>query len=160
MDGSTVIFPILLLVGIATGLLFGAIILRLSCSACSVKDPPLPNAVMIVFLTVAATALAGLVFGWLAPSGTAHPDSPIPFAVAAAAILLTVHMLVSAGMYRFLIPTSFKRGIRVWLTQFAISSCFALIVVLVLALVLILIDASPPDHPSQPRTAASDFAPN
>lgn len=159
MDGGAIIFPILLLVGIATGLLFGAIILRLACSACSVDDPTLPKAVGIVFLTSLATAAVSIVPLQLASAGTSDQSPLLPFPVMVCLILLPMDMVTSTGIYRCLLHTSFKRSLRIWLTRFALSLCLAIVVALLVVLVLIFIEAGAPEQPAASPTPVTGFSP-
>ncbi len=102
--------------GIVIGLLMmflvvaiAAIILRLACGVVGVDETPgLGRAMIIVLGNVLAMICIGFVLGMVGLGGQAQSS--------------IVGALVSAKVYQSMLPTSFGKGLLIWLAQFVICA--------------------------------------
>ena len=127
MDATAlIILLVMAFVGLAIFLVVVPLILRLSCWICRVKQPRFLKTIGIVCVNELASAAiflfcyflirlasgAGLVAA--APGGGINVDEEQRLTSVAS---LVPGILVSAGIYRWMIPTSFGKGVLIRLTQ-------------------------------------------
>lgn len=158
--GSSLLEPLLVAGGLATGLLFAALILRLACSACSVDDPSFPCALGVETLILAATGGLIFLFQALLPplaGMTGEPGSLPLLQVAAGLLLVPVNLLISAGIFRRILPVSFHQGVRIWLTQMGIVLSAILLGTLIYFFWLAVNEEPPLPEPSQSPPPAPSF---
>ena len=118
---------------LAIALTIGAALLRLGCWVCKVEEPGFLKAMGIVFVNALANmvvqVLIGVFIGLIAGASGARNLQAVQ--VLATLISLPFVMLVSGGIYCGMIPTSFGKGILIWLVQLAVWIVIALVFALV-----------------------------
>jgi hypothetical protein len=121
LEGATMIGAAIVLGIIFFSVLFvlglGAILLKMACSAASATVPGLGRAMWIVFVAWFLNGIAASIAGILTGAGTDIRHAP-PRAQLA---LLLVGLLVQASVYSSMVPTSFGKGILIWLLQYVIA---------------------------------------
>lgn len=139
MDRSAILLPTILVLGAFSGVLFSALILRLACCASGVDEPSFLRGVGIVSFILILTAILAAPLVWLLGTLAGDVADPVKvqmWRVVLGVALLPMNMVVSAGVYRGMLSTSFHRGLRVWLAQLWIFASFILILGIMIGAVL------------------------
>lgn len=134
MDASALsIILIMVGFGLVFYLVVVPLILRLSCWICRVKQPGFLKTIGIVCVNEIASLAIVLFFYFLI--GLASEVDLVPAApvgkkqqVLMSIISLVPGMLASGGIYRWMIPTSFWRGVLIRLTQLVLGFLIAVAV--------------------------------
>ncbi|MCY3021969.1 MAG: hypothetical protein NTW87_23405 [Planctomycetota bacterium] len=118
-------------VGVLVGLFIGAVILRLACGLVAAPQPTFGRAMVIVFMSWLANVAVSFVVALLAGVSMAAGGAP-----GTKGVSVVLGALVSAAVYSSMIPTTFGKGLLIWLAQLVIAFVIAVIaVVIILALV-------------------------
>lgn len=105
------------LLAIVVGIAVAAIILRLAAKIVSAPEIPFGKAMLIVVVAFFATAAAGFILGLILGQG-----------ILAQLVSLVVGACVSALIYSKMIPTSFGKGILIYVMQIVVVFVIGLIV--------------------------------
>jgi hypothetical protein len=110
----------------------GALLLKVACGMVSAPVPGLGRAMWIVFVAwlanVGASVVASLCMG--VSANVQQADTT------AKSVLLLVSVLVQAAVYSSMVPTSFGKGILIWLMQGVIALVVAVAAFVLIALAL------------------------
>ncbi|MCP3902856.1 MAG: hypothetical protein GY715_04395 [Planctomycetes bacterium] len=110
------------LLGLAVGLVVGAILLRFACWVCRVPPPGFFKAAGIAFLAGAGSFAAAFAMSVLIQIlGTMITAPPVVFTVVSFAVSALLGMVVSSTIYKLLIPTSWGKATLIWLVLFFVN---------------------------------------
>jgi hypothetical protein len=118
MSAGLVLLILTIPLALGVGLVVGALILRIACSICRVELPGFfkamgVTAVVAVVSLIACSAL-GFIVGVL---GHLAGISLASLNILSALFGLPLGMLVSALLYKVLLPTTFGKGVLIWLVH-------------------------------------------
>lgn len=134
MHGALILSIVVVVVGLVTALIFAAVMFRLACSVCGVEAPSFPEALKSVVAVFLMTGAAGVLAVWLlrpVVTGMGGANGQETLQIVAGVILVPINMLISAGVYRGAVRTSFRRAVRIWFSQTGIVVLFAVLLALV-----------------------------
>lgn len=120
------VFIVASLVGVLVALVVGAAILRLACSICGVQDLSFGRAMYVVFIGWLAGAAIQVALGFAASSMAGAGGGRTSMLLSLAGV--PVQFLVIAAVYSALIPTSYLKGLLIYLVQFLIVIAIAAVV--------------------------------
>lgn len=121
---GAILFSVLMVLGV------NAIMLKLACGMVSATVPGLARAMWIVFVAWFVNGIAAFIVSVLLGAGTDIRLAPTGAKLA----LLLVGLVVQASVYSSLVPTSFGKGILIWLMQYVIAFLIVAAVVFLCAM--------------------------
>ncbi|MBI1373956.1 MAG: hypothetical protein GC159_14630 [Phycisphaera sp.] len=126
MGGAIVLFGI---IGFLIGVAIGAALLRIGCQIVKVPVPEFGKAMGVVIVAAIASFAVSFMFGFT--MGAMIGADPTALRVIQI-INLPISACLYATIYMAMLPTTFGKGLLIWLVQAAVVFAIVIVVVIVL----------------------------